>query len=355
MGNYQHTGRQLWAHQCMPRGALQGFRYSLSGNSDTESESDDRETLSCSDLEKFQNAVVNNNVCVLKDLINSNHVDLNVPINSKDETALMMSVKLSHLDMVQALLNFPNCNNNCHNVYHFSVLDAALITLFDRRDTDDCERCWEILVVLLRVKSEPLSKDAMTYVIRTALKQQDTDFIKRLIHTFTQVAKSTSLHLYLLEKLHRHQPIYPGDLDPILEQMTEFTISLLRSASLLALRQVVHSMVYYLESYWKCRGRKTQVFQRLVVYASGAGWNWTSQQIAFIEKVSPGLALWCCRSKTVPPSLSHTCRLSFRASLPCSVNQAIDSLPHGLPDLLKKYLLLHDLDNLPDNILHLQL
>ncbi|XP_052795352.1 uncharacterized protein LOC128228223 [Mya arenaria] len=302
-----------------------------------------------SDTAELENVILSDDIEQLQKICDEKKIDINIQLNDKGETALILAVKLSKIEMVKTLLLTPNIDRNCLNVQYFSPLDVALVTAFDNRLEPRQTVCWEIIECLLQVDAEPSSKDAMMYIIRTALKYCDEEFIYRLILLAKEFSNSTMLHEIMLQKLHRHQPVYIESLDPFFICISEFTIKLLKNANGSRLCDIVNSMIYYLDSYWHCRTNKMTTFQKLILYASAAGWDWTPQQMDYINRVCPYLlSRWCKIQKLYPISLSHLARKSFRLNTQSPVPESLLSLPYRVPDALKDYIMLKDVDEFLD-------
>ncbi|KAL3867063.1 hypothetical protein ACJMK2_044297 [Sinanodonta woodiana] len=362
MGNQQILGGPILPTSCIPghrqiMNAASGSRNSqvLDLENDTEEESitsddeveeEESRQIQLSEAAKLENVIISDDTEQLKQLVSQDNIDLNLLLNEKGETALILAVKLSHLEIVRILLSHPNCNKNCLNVRNFSALDVALITAFDNRLEPRQTICWEIIERLFQADACPASRDAMMYVVRTALKFCDEEFLYRLILLALECSNSIILHELFLQKLHRYQPIYIGSLDPILIRTVDFTIKLVRISNGKNLGHVVNSMVYYLESYWSSRDNKISTFKKLIIYATAAGWSWTKRQMILIERVCPQIGIWCRFQKHHSFSLTQLCRVSFRHHVQHIVPDAIQYLPHPLPGSLRDYLLLNDMDEL---------
>ena len=300
-----------------------------------------------SEVFDLENSVLMDEVAQVQKICDENKIDINTELNEKGETALILAVKLSRLNIVKVLLLTPNINRTCVNVHNFSPLDVALVTAFDNRLEPRQTVCWQIIECLLQVAAEPSSKDAMMYVIRTALKYCDEEFIYRLILLVKEFSNSTILHDYILEKLHRYQPVYIESLDPFFICCSEFTIKLLKNAYGVRLCDIVNSMIYYLDSYWHCSEKKIAIFRKLVLYASAAGWDWTPQQMVYIKRVCPYyLSTWCKNQKFYPMSLGHLARKSFRRNTQCLIPQSLQGLPYTVPAPIQHYIMLKDVDEL---------
>lgn len=315
------------------------------GSMNSEEESAYEEWLS--DSAELENAILNDDVDQLKKICDEKKVDINIQLNEKGETALILTVKLSKLEMVKLLLLTADCDKNCLNAHSFSPLDVALVTAFDNRLEPRQTICWQIIECLLQVGAEPNSKDAMMYIIRTALKFCDEEFIYRLILLAKEFSKSTVLHELMLQKLHRYQPVYIESLDPFFMCASDYTIKLLKIANGVKLCDIVNSMIYYLDSYWHCRTNKVTTFQKLILYASAAGWDWTETQMVYINRVCPFiLGTWCKNQRKYPNSLSQLARKSFRRNVQTFVPDGISGLPYRIPEGIKDYIMLKDVDEL---------
>ncbi|XP_046581466.1 LOW QUALITY PROTEIN: uncharacterized protein LOC124288918 [Haliotis rubra] len=309
-------------------------------NMDYESDTERKLSPTLAKSRALENAIINNSSSELDGLLK--HINVNLPLNDRQETALILAVKLSHIDMVQILLKQKHCDKNYVNISNCSPLDLALVTTFDNRLEPRHEICWQIVSVLLENHAEPVRKDAMMYVIRTALKIEDNDFIFRIIDTCIAHATSLQFHELLLQKLHRHQPMCAGIIDPFLQHSADFTVKLLKIVNGENLCVVFNSFEYYKESHWACRETKASVFKKLILYVSGAGWHYTKADVSVIKKICPETARWCWRYESSPLSLRHHCRVTVRRSFTCFVPDALDQMQ--LPDTIKNYILLGEID-----------
>lgn len=295
----------------------------------------------------LENAVLMDDIKQVEKICDEKKINVNTQLNEKGETALILGVKLSRIDIVKVLLLTSGINRNSVNIHSFSPLDVALVTAFDNRLEPRQTVCWQIIECLLQVGAEPSNKDAMMYVIRTALKYCDEEFIYRLILLVKEFSNSSVLHDYILEKLHRYQPVYIESLDPFFVCCSEFTIKLLKNANGIQLCDIVNSMIYYLDSYWHCTEQKIAIFQKLVLYASAAGWDWTPQQMTYINRVCPfNLAKWCKSQQLYPVSLCHLARKSYRRSTKCLIPESMKGLPYTVPAPIQHYIMLKDIDEL---------
>lgn len=352
MGNQPMKPRNLWPTSCMPRVMRHGYD-GQDMSRDEERNGSERtlpSVLCAHEADELENVVINNDVDRLQYLVKQN-IDVNVPLNERGETALILAVKVSHVDIVNILLTSSKCNKNCLNINNCSALDIAMITAFDNRLEPRHTVCWDIIKSLLSSSSEPACKDAMMYVIRTALKYCDEDFIHKLINLAKEHSFSSKLHELLLQKLHRHQPIYIESLDPLLTNVSDFTTKLLKNANQTELPYIVNSMLYYLESYWSSKENKISVVKKLILYATGAGWLWLPQQLSFIERVNPNLAHWCAQQKCRPASLKHCTRNSLRQSFISIVSDGLVNLV--IPSILRDYILLEDVEVLLNTMTNL--
>lgn len=338
MGNNNVKGHSLWPTHCMPNLTephLEGDEDPLEDNSGQPS-----------DALLLDNLITNNDYKELEKFINNTNVDVNVELNEKKETALIIAVKLSHVECVQVLLAGKSCSKNCLNVNNCSAFDVALITAFDNRLEPRHSICWEIIKLLMKADAEPICKDAMMYTVRTAFKFQDDKFLHMLITMAQQCSNSILFHELLLKILHRHQPIYVDPLDPILMNMSDFSLKLLRWAPSTDLDFVIRSLFYYFECYWKSRRKRMRTFFKLTMYAIAAGWVYQTSNVYHISRSCPHLAKWLIQQMKTPPTLRHLSRVSFRQHIVCPVPVAIEGLPYPVPELLKRYLLMEDVDTL---------
>ena len=338
MGNHNAKGHSLWPTHCMPN--LTEPRLV-----DEEDPSGDNSSQS-PDILILDNLITNNDFEELEKFVNQTKVDVNVELNEKKETPLIIAVKLSHIECVRVLLDRSVCSKNCLNVNNCSAFDMALITAFDNRREPRHSVCWGILRLLMEANAEPVCKDAMMYTVRTAFKFQDDQFLQRLITTVQECSNSILFHELFLNILHRHQPIYVDPLDPILINMSDFSLKLLRWAPACDLEFIIHSLFYYLECYWKSRRKKLRTFYKLIVYTIAAGWVWHAANVYHISRSCPHLAKWLVQVMKTPFSLAHLSRASFRQHIVCPLPEAIEGLPYPIPQSLKRYLLMEDMDDL---------
>ena len=347
MGNEQSEIHNKWL-TCIPK-ILKDFTISEesgpsdSCNMDSDGDSDCDDANVCSEQSRLiENAIINNNSEKLLHLLHDTNP--NVPLNEKKENALIIAIKLSHLEMVDILLSSGHCNKDFINIHSCSPLDIALITAFDNCFEPRHSICWQIVSRLLDYQAEPSCKDAMMYVIRTAFKYERDSFIHQLIRTLIEHASSLKIHELLLEMLHRHQPMLESSIDPFMKNVSSFSIKLIKIHNRNVLPIVISAFVYYLESHWNCKQTKAYVFRRLVVYATVAGWHWSSKEILHISKVGEDLAQWCRFWPSRPGSLCHLSRLVIRSNTHLPLMEMLKELT--LPETIKDYILLKDVDNL---------
>lgn len=225
------------------------------------------------------------------------------------------------------------------------ILLSFQVMVFDNQKEPRQSACWDILQLLLEAGAEPSCPDAMLYVIRTALKLNDDQFIFRLIRTLTDCSKSLDLHTLLLCKLHRNQPMYSGlSSDTFFERASDFSVKLIKlHNSKEGLQQIVACFPYYADSRWDVRDRKSCLFIKLIIYLSVAGWKWTDQaDLHCIARISSALAQWCYQQLRTVPSLTHACRIALTSS-PLA-RQFI--IPSDVPQILLNYLNFADIDSL---------
>lgn len=118
-------------------------------------------------LTDIETAIVHNDVAQLQTILG--HININEPLNEKQETLLMVAIKLSCVCVVQMLLE-EECDLTKQNINNYSPFDIAIITTFDNRQEPRHSICWKIIAMLMRAGAEPACPDAMLYVFRTALK-----------------------------------------------------------------------------------------------------------------------------------------------------------------------------------------
>lgn len=336
MGNHNVKGHSLWPTHCMPN---------LTEPHLVEDPGEDNSVQSSVALQ-LDNLIINNDHEELEKFIRGTKVDVNVELNEKKETALTLAVKLSHKECVKVIVNCESCLKNCLNINNCSAFDMALITAFDNRLEPRHSICWEIIKLLMKANAEPMCKDAMMYIVRTAFKYQDDQFLHKLIAVALECSNSIMFHELLLQKLHRHQPIYVDSIDPILMDMSDFSIKLLKIAPPSELEFIINSMFYYMESYWQSRRNKFNTFYKLIVYTIAAGWVWRKSNVYHISRSCPHLAKWLIQQMKTPPSLAHLSRASFRRHVATPVPVAIDGFPYAIPESLKHYILIQDMDEL---------
>lgn len=205
--------------------------------------------------------------------------------------------------------------------------------------------CWDILELLLEAGAESACPDAMLYVIRTALKLNDDQFIFHLIHTLTVCSRSLDTHALLLRKLHRHQPMYTGvNSDLFFEQASDFSVKLIKLyTNKESLQKIVECFPYYADSHWDVRERRNSLFVRLIIYLTVAGWQWTNQaDLQYMTLICTNLSKWCYQMLRTVPSLTHLCRVSLTSSP--SARQYFS--PSRVPTILLSYLDYKDIDSL---------
>lgn len=206
--------------------------------------------------------------------------------------------------------------------------------------------CWDILEMLLEAGAEPACQNAMSYVVRNALKWNDDQFIFRLICTLLGFSISLNLHSMFLCKLHRSQPIYSGlNSDTFFERTSDFSIKLIKLHGTCSLQPVVECLDYYLNSHWDNRSKKEEIITKLIVFITIFGWKWTSgglSSLYHLYHLCPFLAQWCHQMPCKTHSLTHLCRISLTRSP--SLRQKI--LQGNIPSLLHGYLRFTDIDSL---------
>ncbi|KAK6188933.1 hypothetical protein SNE40_005007 [Patella caerulea] len=295
--------------------------------------------------DQLEEAIIANDTEKLKQLLQS-ALNINVALSNKKESALILAVKLTKRDVVKLLLESGLCDINRHNVNQYSPLDVALITTFDNRREPRHSECWKIVSLLLQNGAEPSSRDAMMYVVRTSLKYIDDQFINQLIDYFLLGTYSPMAHELLLTKLHRSQPIYEGIIDHFLVKISLLTIKIIKQANMATLSQIVSTFVYYIDSHWNSKELEIKTVRRLVLYSSAAGFKWRNSDITLVKRVSEELALICQKQAIHVPSLQHICRVKVRGCVKKSVFDVTNKLT--LPNSIKQYLLLDDIDKLKD-------
>lgn len=202
----------------------------------------------------------------------------------------------------------------------------------------------QVVALLLEANAEPACKDAMMYVIRTALKFDDTHFISHLIDLVCVHSTSLCLHELLLQKLHRLQPMSTGSYDQFLESSAEFSIKLIRAANLQSLPTVMASLTYYLECHWDDLETRNRVIAKIVLYSTAAGWSWHNRSVAEMTRVHKLLAQWCRRRFSSVSSLSHLARKTIRHNLHGWLLTSAKQV--ALPNSLQDYILLKDVDEI---------
>lgn len=81
-------------------------------------------------------------------------------------------------------------------------------------------------------------------------------------------------------------------IDPILMNMSDFSLKLLRWAPSTDLDFVIRSLFYYFECYWKSRRKRMRTFFKLTMYAIAAGWVYQTSNVYHISRSCPHLAKW---------------------------------------------------------------
>ncbi|XP_005100749.1 uncharacterized protein LOC101848978 [Aplysia californica] len=287
-------------------------------------------------------AIINNQADVLENLLQQ--ADVNMCLNNRRDSPLFLAVKLSRRAVVRTLLSSPGCDLGHQNINYYSPLDLALVMVYDNQKEPRQSACWDILELLLEAGAEPACPDAMLYVVRTALKLNDDQFILRLICTLIDCSTSLDMHTLLLVKLHRNQPLYSGsNSDEFLLRASDFTMKLIKAHHKDALSRIISCFPYYFDSHWESREGKESLFIKLVVYVTIFGWKWKDQaDLSYMARVSPDLAQWCYQLPRAVPSLTHACRLALSSS-PYS-RQFI--IPSRIPHILLNYLNFSDIDSL---------
>lgn len=341
MGNQQVKGQHVWPTSCMPGIARELHSDSSTDHDPDVSESEEDESLI--DPSEMENAISNNDAEEVGRLV-SRGFDLNLPLTDTSDTALILAVKNRHFSIVEKLLTYSRCKKNCLNANNCSALDMALLTTFDAQNDPAYDSCWKNIECLMKANAQPVCKDAMMHVIRTALKYCNEEFLYKLFQVSVDCSNSSKLHELLLQRLHRHQPIYAFSIDSLLKSVSAFSIKLLRNCKNSDREFVVNSLIYYLDSYWDSRLNKFEVVQKLILYATAAGWKWTDQQIGHIDHVNPAFGSWCKKQSCMSQSLCHISRVSFRRSVDSNMSAVVNAVE--LPNSLKQYVLLKDIDEL---------
>ncbi|XP_029655704.1 uncharacterized protein LOC115229500 [Octopus sinensis] len=289
-------------------------------------------------------AIVQDDCSELQQLMDTN-IDLNIPLNDNNETALILAVRLGHTNQVKTLINQPSCDKNKLNIKNCSTFDIALIYAYNQcTEVEDNVNYWEIIKILMSTSFDPICKDAMLYVVRTALKYGNTDFINQLSEIAIKYCTSCKFHELLLLQLHRHQPVFEGPMDDIFTTLSKFTIKLLCECSGSELVPIVNSMKYYLESHWHDKQNKLHVSKKLALYATASGWHWSTQYIDYISRVDPYLSSWCVMTSKTVPSLHHLSRCAYRKTLTCSVSISFEKFPQAIPRVIQEYICLKDVE-----------
>ncbi|CAG5128366.1 unnamed protein product [Candidula unifasciata] len=276
---------------------------------------------------------------------NQPDADINICLNNQRDSPLFLAVKLSHRDIVKILLSSPGCNLAHQNINQYSPLDLALVMVFNNQKEPRQSACWDILELLLEAGAESSCPDAMLYVVRTALKLNDDQFLFHLIHTLTACCTSLNMHALLLRKLHRHQPMYTGvNNDLFFEQASDLSVKLIKLyTNKDSLQQIVECFPYYADSHWDVREARNRLFIKLIIYLTVAGWQWTNQaDLQYMRLICTNLSQWCYQMLRTVPSLTHLCRLSLTSSP--SARQSI--IPLRVPNILLSYLDYKDIDSL---------
>ncbi|ESO88367.1 hypothetical protein LOTGIDRAFT_165808 [Lottia gigantea] len=291
----------------------------------------------------IEEAVITDDTTRLKEILKSTP-NVSKALNKQRESALILAVKLTKYDIVKVLLESHFCDANKLNVNNFSPLDVALITTFDNRLEPRHSVCWKIVSLLLEHGAKPSSRDAMMYVVRTAFKYIDDQFINQLIEIFLNGTLAPIAHELLLVKLHRSQPIYDGNTDHFLMKISWLALKIIKQTDMASLCDIINSFVYYVDSHWTSRDCQVRTLRNLVLYASATGRSWKKHEILLVNRVSESLANWCQNLQVHVPSLQHLCRVTIRQSAKRSVNDLTENL--SLPNSLKQYLLLCDVDKI---------
>ena len=202
--------------------------------------------------------------------------------------------------------------------------------------------CWAIVEMLLKGGAEPACPSAMLYLIRSALKLMDENFLGRLIHTLVMYCTSVHMHQLLLCKLHRNQPLYTGEKgDELLEQASDFTVKVIkRHSDKRSLVRVLACLPYFADSHWTSRERRRSVILKIAVYLSILGWVWAD--VYSLAQISPSLARWCYRLPRSVPSLNHLCRLALLSGP--RGRHCLDTASPRLPKIMRNYLNFAEID-----------
>lgn len=293
---------------------------------------------------KVESAIINNQVEQLEELLLQ--TDINMCMNQRQDSPLLLAVKLSRCAVVEALLASPGCDLAHQNINYYSPLDLALVMAYDNQKEPRQKACWQILEMLLTAGAEPASPDAMLYVIRTAFKVCDDTFILRLVNSLVKYSSSLDIHTLLLIKLHRNQPLYSGDTDHLFIQAANFTMKLIKlppSGRIKDLPQIVACLPYFFDSYWESKELRENLFIKLIVFLTSVGWKWTNRSdLDYIANVSHCLSQWCRQQCRSVPSLLHICRLTLMQS-PTS-RKLVN--PSKIPVMLFNFLNFQDIEEL---------
>ncbi|XP_059171524.1 uncharacterized protein LOC131952732 [Physella acuta] len=288
---------------------------------------------------QLEDAIRNNQASALSEILLK--VDVNISLNVKHDSALILAVRASNESMVKTLLASPGCNLAYQNINLYSPLDIALVLVHHSQ----CESNWNILHLLLEAGAEPSCPYAILSVILTALEKDQTEFLVRLIRTFVDFSSSIQLHGVLMAKLQRHQPYYTGNMfDPLLECASDFTIKLIKSkCDNESLKLIVSTLPVYLDFYLVTCQFKRNLLIKFIVYLSVVGWRWTDRfHLNLITNLSSGLAQWCQSLRHTPHSLKHMCRVALLSSPTGRQYMAVSHVP----SLICRYLKYADIDSL---------
>jgi len=291
---------------------------------------------------QVESAIINDQPLVLEKLLLK--VDVNMCMNSRQDSPMFLAVKLSHRDVVKTLLSSPSCDLNHQNTNLYTPLDLALVMVYDNQKEPRQSACWDILELLLKAGAEPACPDAMLYVIRTALKLNADPFIIRLVCTLSNCSNSVDLHALLLCKLQRNQPMYSGtNSDAFLIHASDFTMKLIEYHHKDNLSHIVSCFSFYFDAHWDSRKDKESLFIKLIVFVTVMGWRWTDPaDLSYIAQVSPSLAQWCQQLPRTMLSLTHSCRVTLSN---CAESRKF-IVNSETPYLLQQYLKFMDIKSL---------
>ncbi|KAH9503200.1 hypothetical protein Btru_068463 [Bulinus truncatus] len=292
---------------------------------------------------QIKDAIVNNEPAILSQILLK--ADINACLNNRRDSPLFLAVKLSHGTIVRTLLASPGCDLDHQNINGYSPLDLSLVMVYDNQDEKRQNEYWSILEMLLEAGAEPACQGAMLYVIRTALKLKDDEFILRLIKTVNSCSNSIKLHSLLIPKLHRNQPLYEGQLfNDFLEQASSFTIKLIKAhGSTESLKQIFECFTFYVDSHWYSRQRRDSLYTKLVVYLTAAGWKWSDHgYLDQMARISPGLSQWCETIVKKPLLLTRACRITLNS---CAYGRQICK-SSKIPTVIISFLNYSDIDSL---------